>query len=72
MASGKSCYLEAHHIIALADDGKDTPENVIALCPKHHREAHFGMNRNKIETEMTTLLNSLLKNSHYQAAARRR
>lgn len=45
MSDGKSRYLEAHHIISLADDGEDAVENVIALCPKHHREAHFGANR---------------------------
>jgi 5-methylcytosine-specific restriction endonuclease McrA len=35
-------YVETHHIIALANNGPDTLKNVIALCPKHHREAHFG------------------------------
>jgi hypothetical protein len=35
-------YLECHHIIALANDGADRMTNVIALCPKDHREAHFG------------------------------
>ncbi len=35
-------YLEVHHIIRLADDGDDSVENAIALCPNCHREAHFG------------------------------
>lgn len=39
MANGER-YLEAHHIISLAHDGADTVDNVIALCPGHHREAH--------------------------------
>jgi len=26
--------------------------NVIALCPKHHREAHFGERRAELEKEM--------------------
>jgi hypothetical protein len=56
MSDGKSYYIEAHHIIALADEGKDTVENVIALCPKHHREAHFGANRAILETEMVRSL----------------
>lgn len=56
MSDGESRYLEAHHIIALADDGKDTVENVIALCPKHHREAHFGANRINLEVEMAKLV----------------
>lgn len=71
MSDGKSHYVEAHHIIALADDGKDTPENVIALCPKHHREAHFGMNRGQLEAEMTSLLKAISK-THNHAAAHRR
>ena len=37
-----SHYVEAHHIISLAKQGPDTLKNVIALCPNHHREAHFG------------------------------
>jgi hypothetical protein len=55
MADDKSHYLEAHHIIALANEGKDTVENVIALCPQHHREAHFGANRAMLETELVKL-----------------
>ena len=56
MSDGKGHYLESHHIIALADEGQDTIENVIALCPKHHREAHFGASRTTLETEMAGLL----------------
>jgi hypothetical protein len=26
--------------------------NVIALCPKHHREAHFGKRQVELEKEM--------------------
>lgn len=35
-------YLEVHHKIRLADNGDDTVENAIALCPNCHRKAHFG------------------------------
>ena len=42
-------YVEAHHIIALANQGKDTVENVIALCPEHHREAHYGAEAEALE-----------------------
>jgi 5-methylcytosine-specific restriction endonuclease McrA len=45
-------YLEAHHILALADGGADLMTNVIALCPGEHREAHFGERRAEIEAEM--------------------
>jgi 5-methylcytosine-specific restriction enzyme A len=36
-------YLEVHHRQRLADDGEDTIENAIALCPNCHRELHFGI-----------------------------
>jgi 5-methylcytosine-specific restriction enzyme A len=44
-------YIEAHHIINLAKQGPDTLDNVIALCPNHHRQAHFGDDRVEIEAE---------------------
>lgn len=44
-------YLEAHHIIALANSGRDTVDNVIAVCPGHHREAHYGSEAEKLEME---------------------
>jgi hypothetical protein len=37
-------YVEVHHIDMLGQGGEDTPENVVCLCPGHHREAHFGKN----------------------------
>ena len=45
-------YLECHHIIALANEGKDRMTNVIALCPNDHREAHFGKRGDELENEM--------------------
>ncbi len=41
MANGNR-YIEAHHIIGLGNNGPDMVTNVIGLCPRHHREAHFG------------------------------
>ena len=49
-------YLETHHIIALASQGSDKLENVIALCPNHHRQAHFGLNAEALEKEFITIL----------------
>ena len=40
--SDGSPYLEVHHIIQLADDGDDSVENAIALCPNCHRHRHYG------------------------------
>tara|TARA_R110001583_G_scaffold75830_1_gene208352 strand:+ start:21838 stop:22665 length:828 start_codon:yes stop_codon:yes gene_type:complete len=37
-------YLESHHVIPLCEGGEDSLNNVIALCPNHHREAHYGEN----------------------------
>lgn len=45
-------YLEAHHIISLANEGPDTYDNVIALCPNHHRQAHYGLDSDILEKEM--------------------
>ncbi len=42
-------YVEAHHVIALSSAGPDTVENVIALCPLHHREAHYGKDAETLE-----------------------
>jgi len=47
-----SPYLEVHHILRLADFGDDKIENVIALCPNCHREAHHGENKERIYKEM--------------------
>lgn len=35
-------FLEVHHIVPLAEDGEDTIENVVALCPNCHRKRHYG------------------------------
>ncbi|MEO9904592.1 MULTISPECIES: HNH endonuclease signature motif containing protein [Alphaproteobacteria] len=42
--SGK-IYLETHHVIPLSEDGLDVVENVIALCPEHHRQAHYSLRK---------------------------
>jgi len=49
-------FLEVHHIFRLADDGPDEPENVAALCPNCHREAHFGTNKNQIKNQLSNML----------------
>jgi 5-methylcytosine-specific restriction enzyme A len=54
-AAGEA-YLECHHIIALANQGHDQMWNVIALCPDHHREAHFGRLAEELERKMTFIV----------------
>ena len=44
MTKSGAIYLESHHIISLSNNGADSINNVIALCPNHHREAHYGQN----------------------------
>ncbi len=37
-----SYYIEAAHIKAKKEKGKETPQNIILLCPNHHKEFDFG------------------------------
>ncbi len=41
-ASTGEPYLEVHHRTPLANDGDDTVDNAIALCPNCHRKTHHG------------------------------
>jgi 5-methylcytosine-specific restriction protein A len=56
-----SHYVEAHHVIALSVAGPDTVENVIALCPSHHREAHYGEQAESLEHAFLEKLKMLTK-----------
>lgn len=42
MDNGKK-YCEAHHIKALSKNGSQSPENVLILCPTHHRMFHYAV-----------------------------
>lgn len=57
--SDGSRYVEAHHIISLSKQGPDTLENVIALCPNHHRQAHFGDDGAQLEDKFLKILEKL-------------
>jgi 5-methylcytosine-specific restriction endonuclease McrA len=50
-------FLEVHHIEPLANGGKDTIGNTAALCPNCHREAHHGINKEKIKIKLKTIHN---------------
>lgn len=54
-----SHYVEAHHVIALSAEGPDTVENVIALCPEHHREAHYGKQAEALENALLAKLQAI-------------
>jgi 5-methylcytosine-specific restriction protein A len=34
-------FLEAHHIVCLSQEGKDSVDNTVALCPNCHRKMHI-------------------------------
>ncbi|MFD2719985.1 HNH endonuclease [Hymenobacter monticola] len=40
-------YIEAAHIKARSQFGRETPDNILLLCPNHHKEFDYG------ETEIT-------------------
>ena len=48
-------YLEVHHLRRLADGGRDTVTNAVAVCPNCHRALHFSNDR---ETKKNNLYNS--------------
>lgn len=56
-----SVYLETHHIQPLSENGSDTVSNVIALCPNHHREAHFGKEAERFKDELLRVVAKLNK-----------
>lgn len=47
MASG-AIFLETHHVVPLSENGQDSEDNVIALCPNHHRQGHFGKDSERL------------------------
>ena len=53
--SDGTSYVEVHHIIMLADGGRDEPENVACLCPNHHRELHYGVNAGQLRDALVAL-----------------
>lgn len=53
-------YLEVHHIDFLSENGKDTLDNVIALCPNCHKKAHHSNNKKLIKVKMKEISKELL------------
>lgn len=53
-----SIYLETHHVVPLADNGPDLPSNVVAICPKDHRRAHYAAERDEIAIRLSAILYS--------------
>lgn len=53
-----SVYLETHHVVPLSENGLDQPSNVVAICPKDHRRAHYAAERDEIAIQLTAILYS--------------
>lgn len=56
-------FLETHHVVPLGEGGTDTKDNVAALCPNHHREAHHGARAAEIRRTLLNRLRCLLSQS---------
>lgn len=41
-------YLECHHVVWLSQNGPDTLDNLVALCPNCHRKMHIVQDKNDI------------------------
>ena len=63
LTPGGAIYLETHHVIPLSKGGEDSTANVVALCPSHHREAHFGCNAGQIALQLAEYLEGASNNS---------
>lgn len=55
-------FLETHHIVPLSENGIDHVTNVIALCPNHHREAHYGKSKSDIKLTLQDILKRKIGN----------
>lgn len=49
-------YIETHHVFSLAQGGRDSIDNVVALCPNHHREAHHGAGADAMRERLVVYL----------------
>ncbi len=56
LTSAGSIFLETHHIHPLSEKGEDSIYNVIALCPNHHREAHYGADHGNIKKHLHAII----------------
>jgi len=59
----KSFFLEGHHIVPLSREGKNTINNIAALCPNCHKKAHFAdiSERIKISNKLLTYVDKANK-----------
>ena len=53
-----AAYLEPHHIRRLGDGGPDDPRHVAGICPNCHREIHYGINGNILNSTLQAFVTS--------------
>jgi len=61
-------YLEVHHVRPLSEQGQDTIENTVALCPNCHRRCHFSHARAEFIRELYYKIPRLLPRPDDQEA----
>lgn len=49
-------YIETHHVIPLSEGGEDSISNVVALCPRDHRMAHYSSDAETIKRKLINLI----------------
>lgn len=49
-------FLETHHVVPLSEGGADRLDNVVAICPNDHREAHYGRDAERIKAKLLLIL----------------
>ena len=54
-------FLEVHHVRKIGDDGSDTPENAVAICPNCHRALHYGIDAKKMMALLYSKVQRLIK-----------
>jgi predicted HNH restriction endonuclease len=59
MSDGR-VFLETHHIVPLREGGTDSEDNIAAICPNHHREAHHGTRALEIRQTLLRKLKHLV------------
>ena len=70
----KSCVngargCDIHHITPLIEGGKSEYDNMVLLCPNHHKEAHLGIiDRETLETLTRRAIKRALKNGTVRKA----
>ncbi|QJF51092.1 HNH endonuclease [Roseobacter ponti] len=54
-----SHYLETHHVVPLAENGPDTPQNCAGVCPNCHRALHSAENKDHLAKTLMKKLASI-------------